>query len=163
MRRPGELRFLHPRFTVVYILSECFRPEAGAETGKRLQSRARTRAGYYCQRRWNETLKLELQTYFRLPSPNLHEVFSSLTPELSCLDSHYPKFKEIGCVSLQAHNAMREGEFAALDKIVPPRPKEKRVNTQLLIQWDSSRSKCSTGDRGSTSYPGLNKCLGTVM
>lgn len=145
MRRLGKLRFSHPRFTVVSILAECFRPEAGAETGKRLQSRARTIAGYYCQRLWNETLKLELQTYFRLPSPNLHEVFSSLTPKLSYLDSLYPKFKEIGYVSLQAHNARREGEFSALDKIVPPRHKEKRVNTLLFIQWDLSRSKCSTG------------------
>lgn len=97
---------------MVYILAECFRPEAGAETGKRLQNRARTRAGYYCQRLWNATLKLKLQTYFRLPSPNLHEVFSSLTPELNCLDSLYPKFKDDGCVSLQAYGARREGEFA---------------------------------------------------
>lgn len=35
------------RSTVVYFLAECFRPGAGAETGKRLQSQARTRAGYY--------------------------------------------------------------------------------------------------------------------
>lgn len=35
------------RSTVVYFLAECFRPGAGAETGKRLQSQAWTRAGYY--------------------------------------------------------------------------------------------------------------------
>lgn len=54
-----------------------------------------------------ETWKLELRTYFQLPSPNLHEVFSSLSPELNCLASLYLKFKEMGCVSLQALGARR--------------------------------------------------------
>lgn len=71
--------------------------------GKHLHSQART-----SQRLWNETWKLELRTYFRLPSPNLHGVFSSLVLELSCLTSLYPKFKEIGCVSVSSSTEREE-------------------------------------------------------
>lgn len=57
-------------------------------------------------------------------------------------------------MSLQGLGAGRGEEFAALDKIVPQRPKEKWVDTHL-IQWNSSRSKCST--RAGTAHSILTK------
>lgn len=100
MRRPGKLRFsfsVHRGFKVLLNAS-------GPRPVQRQVSVCKARLGLELvttvKRLWNETLRLDLETYFRLPSPNLHKVFSSLTPDLCCVDSLYPKFKEIGCVSL---------------------------------------------------------------
>lgn len=46
MRRPGKLRHLGPPW-FIFSLNASGRGLVHAETGKRLQSQARTRAGYY--------------------------------------------------------------------------------------------------------------------
>lgn len=66
-------------------------------------------------------------------------------------------------MSLQALGARRGGAFDALDKIVPQRPKKKRVNTHLCVRWNVSPCKCSTRVGVAPWCPGLIKCLGSVV